>query len=97
MLSLDKMRTECVRYYVDKGYSLEHSEAYIHNDPDEILRVYTHIQEEKERSYFPSLNPFSHLFDDETTAKWAVVFFLSKSEGEREQKFLGKTGFLIGK
>lgn len=51
MLSLNEMRTECVRYYVAKGYSLEHSEAYIRNDPDEILRVYTHIQEEKEQGY----------------------------------------------
>ena len=67
MLSLGEMRTACVRYYVDKGYSLEHSEAYVHNDPDEIMRIYTHIQEEKERGYFPSLNPFSYLFDEEAT------------------------------
>ena len=69
MLSLDEMRAECVRYYVDKGYSLEHSEAYIHNDPDEILRVYTHIQEETKRGYFPGLNPFSPLFAEEATAE----------------------------
>lgn len=69
MLSLDEMRAECVRYYMAKGYSLEHSEAYIRNDPDEILRVYMHIQEETKRGYFPSLNPFSHLYDDEATAE----------------------------
>ena len=69
MLSLDERRGEWVRFYVDKGYSLEHSEAYIHNDPDEIMRIYTHIQEEKEQGHFPGINPFSDLFDEKATAE----------------------------
>ncbi len=66
-LTLEEMRAECVRFYVEKGYSLEHSEAYIPNDEAEILRIYTHIQKEKERGYSPNPNPFSYLFDEEAT------------------------------
>ena len=91
------MRAECVRYYEDKGYPHDHCEAYVPKDETEIHRIYGCIQEEKKIGYTPPPNPFSNLSDEEIAAEWAAVFFLSKPRGEKEQKFLGKTGFLIGK
>ncbi len=38
----------CVQYYVDKGYSVEHSTAYVSGEGEkDVFRVYELIQEEK--------------------------------------------------
>ena len=45
--SVSEARAECVRYYEDKTYTHEHAEGYISHDADQIMRVYSAIQEEK--------------------------------------------------
>lgn len=45
--SIAEMRSAIVRYYEDRGYTHEHSEAYVPHDADQIMRVYNAIQEEK--------------------------------------------------
>ena len=68
MEAINEMRAECVRYYVDKGYPLDHCEMYVPKDEAEIRRIYGCIQKEKEMGYTPPPNPFSYLFAEETTA-----------------------------
>lgn len=46
--SFEEMYQECVQHYIDKGYSPEHSVAYIAPAAEErILYFYKCIQEEK--------------------------------------------------
>ena len=46
-MEISTMRAECVRYYVDKGYTLSHAEEYVPKDEAEVCRIYECIQEEK--------------------------------------------------
>ena len=47
METINALRAECVRYYVEKGYTLDHCEVYVPKDEAEIRRIYECIQEEK--------------------------------------------------
>ena len=50
MVSIDQMRAECVRHYVERGYSPAHAEEYVPKDEAEIRRIYGCIQEEQKKS-----------------------------------------------
>ena len=97
MVSVEEMRAECVRHYVERGHTPAHADLIVPKDEAEVRRIYGCIQEEKKIGYTPPPNLFSNLSDEEAAAEWAAVFFLSKRQSACEQKFLGKTGFLIGK
>lgn len=60
-LTIEEMRAVCVAYYVDKGYSLIHSEIYVPKDEAEIRRIYGCIQEEENCG--ESSNPLLSLAD----------------------------------
>lgn len=45
--SIAEMRSAIVHYYEDRGYTHEHSEAYVLHDADHVLWLYNKIQEEK--------------------------------------------------
>ena len=47
METINKLRAECVRYYVEKDYPLDHCEMYVPKDEAEIRRIYGCIQEEQ--------------------------------------------------
>lgn len=87
------MRTECVRHYVERGHSPAHADLIVPKDEAEIRRIYGCIQKEKEKAKhckkvprpIAGLNIFEIVEidpDEETTADWAVVFFLSKIFGQ---------------
>ena len=68
MVSVEGMRAECVRHYVERGHTPAHADLIVPKDEAEIRRIYGCIQKEKEMGYTPPPNPFSYLFAEETTA-----------------------------
>ena len=50
MVSIDQMRAECVRYYVERDKNPAHAERIISKDEAEIRRIYGCIQEEKKKA-----------------------------------------------
>ena len=47
-ITFEEALTECVQYYVDRGYSVEHSTDYVKRTPQGIFWLYDIIQKEKE-------------------------------------------------
>ena len=93
------MWAECVRHYVELRNTPDHAELIVPRDEAGILYTYEKIQEDTEKAKrcrqvprpVADLNIIEIVeADEETTAEWAVVFFLSKSQSEREQKFFGQ-------
>ena len=37
----------CIKYYVDKGYTVEHSTNYVGRKEKDVMALYHYIQEEK--------------------------------------------------
>lgn len=37
----------CIKYYVDKGYTVEHSTNYVGRKEKDVMDLYHYIQEEK--------------------------------------------------
>ena len=68
MVSMEGMRAECVRHYVERGHTPAHADLIVPKDEAEIRRIYGCIQEEQEMGYTPPPNPFPNLLDEETTA-----------------------------
>jgi len=68
MVSLEGMRAECVRHYVERGHTPAHAELIVPKDEVEVRRIYGCIQEEQEMGYTPPPNPFPNLLNEETTA-----------------------------
>ena len=50
MVSMEGMRAECVRHYVERGHSPAHADLIVSKDEAELLRIYGLIQEEKEKA-----------------------------------------------
>lgn len=50
MVSIEEMRAECVRHYVERGHSPAHADLIVPKDEAELLRIYGLIQEEKEKA-----------------------------------------------
>ncbi len=48
-VSYKEARARCVRYYMNRGYSEKHAEAYIPHDEERVMWLYAIIQEEEER------------------------------------------------
>ena len=65
METINKLRAECVRYYVEKGYPLDHCEMYVPKDEAEIHRIYEGIQEEKKWKTNTHSNPLGIQFEQE--------------------------------
>ena len=65
METINKLRAECVRYYVDKGYPLDHCEMYVPKDEAEIRRIYGCIQKEKEWEQTAPSNPLGIQFEQD--------------------------------
>ena len=65
METINKLRTECVRYYVEKGYPLDHCELYVPKDEDEIRRIFGCIQEEKKWKTNTHSNPLGIQFEQD--------------------------------
>lgn len=60
--SFDEIFEECVQYYVDKGYSEEHSRECVGHNPESwIWYIYECIQEEKASQAFNSNNKINLL------------------------------------
>ena len=100
-MTVEKVRAECVRHYVERGHTPAHAELIVPKDEAEIRRIYGRIQEEMENAKhcrkiprpIAGLNIFEIVEiapTEETAAEWAAVFFLSKSQGERERKIFGQ-------
>lgn len=49
-MEISTMRAECVRHYVERGYSPAHAEEYVPKDEAEVRRIYECIQEEQKKS-----------------------------------------------
>ena len=69
MVSLEEMRAECVRHYVERRHSPAHADLIVPTDESKIRRIYACIQEEKKTGYTQGPNPFPYLTDEETAAK----------------------------
>lgn len=65
MEAINKQRAECVRYYVEKGYSLAHAEEYVPQDEAEVRRIYGCIQKEKEWVSDTPSNPLGIQFEQD--------------------------------
>ena len=65
MEAINKQRAECVRYYVEKGYSLAHAEEYVPKDEAEVYRIYGCIQKEKEWVFDTFSNPLGIQFEQD--------------------------------
>ena len=90
-MTVEKVRAECVRYYVERGHTPAHAELIVPKDEAEIRRIYGCIQKEEEIGYTPPPNPFSNLLDEEAAADWAAVFFLPKARWWEEAKNFGRS------
>ena len=91
MEAIKTMRAECVRHYVDKGYSPEWAERVIYANRKLLPSIYAIIQAEQQGSKIP-YPPIETEADEDTAAEWAAVFFLSRSQGVRKPKFLAEAG-----
>lgn len=49
MVSVEEMRAECVRHYVERGHIPAHADLIVPEDEAEVRRIYGCIQEEKEK------------------------------------------------
>lgn len=50
MLAIEEMRAECVRHYVERGYTPAHADLIVPKDEAEVHRIYGCIQEELKRA-----------------------------------------------
>ena len=57
MVSMEGMRAECVRHYVERGHSPAHADLIVPKDEAEIRRIYGCIQKEKEWEQTAPSNP----------------------------------------
>ena len=46
-VSYEEALAECIQYYVNRGYSEEHSRDYVSRGEEEVFWLYNIIQEEK--------------------------------------------------
>ena len=69
MVSIERMRAECVRHYVERRHSPEHADLIVPKDEAEIRRIYECIQEEKKRGLWGDPNTFPNLITEETAAE----------------------------
>ena len=65
MVSTEQMRAECVRYYVERGYTPAHAGEYVPKDEAEVRRIYGCIQEEKEWEQTAPSNPLGIQFEQD--------------------------------
>ena len=66
--TLAQMRAECVRHYVDKGYSPEWAERVIYANRKFLPSIYAIIQAEQQGSKIP-YPPIETEADEETAAE----------------------------
>lgn len=69
MVSIEEMRAECVRHYVERRNTPEHAELIVPKDESAIRRIYAYIQERKKQGYTQGTQPFPNLTDEETAAE----------------------------
>ena len=50
MVSMEGMRAECVRHYVERGHTPAHADLIVPKDEAEVRRIYGRIQEEMEKA-----------------------------------------------
>lgn len=68
MEAIKTMRAECVRHYVDKGYSPEWAERVIYANRKLLPSIYAIIQAEQQGSKIP-YPPIETEADEETAAE----------------------------
>lgn len=68
MVSIEEMRAECVRHYVERRNPPAHAEIIVGNKEEQIRHIHNCIQEGKEVGYAPPSNPLGIQYekDDNT-------------------------------
>ena len=68
MEAINKMRAECLRYYVGRRHSPDHADLIVPKDETEVRRIHEYIQKEKEwASDTPSNPPGIQFEQDDNT------------------------------
>ena len=49
-MTIEKVRAECIRHYVERGHTPAHAELIVPKDEAEIRRIYGCIQEEQKKA-----------------------------------------------